>query len=78
MPKAPINKNYRLMFRQNYVGFAGQIMPVKPKAVTHLVHKRSNHHLGAHPFRPHLRHTVGALGRCHDVSHLIKTSCVFS
>ena len=52
MPETAINENYRLILRENYVGFAREIFPVKTEAVSKSVQDGANDDLrtGVYPF----------------------------
>lgn len=37
MPEAPVDENYRLVLRQDNVRRAGEVLPVQPESIAHLM-----------------------------------------
>jgi len=63
VPKTPIYKNDLFSFSKDYIGLAGQIMPMEPIAIAKPMKKPTYFMLGTGVASSNAPHSFAALGR---------------
>ena len=72
MPKASVNENNRLVFRQDNIGFAGQVFYMEAVTVAMSMKKTAHEHFGLGILALYPAHVVAARGLVMYVCHKVK------
>jgi len=69
VPEAAVNKNNLVMSSENQVGFAGEIILMKPIPVSHAVNNGADQYFGPCVFGPNPGHVVRTLFFGVNINH---------